>query len=119
MTRAALSICVTVKNRSRLVVDGRELRLFPNCVSSIASSVPPRACELVVADWGSDDWPYGEWLEQAAAPVPVQLIQMRGGFSRGRGLNCAAGAARGDALLFIDADCLISSDLIDTGFRYI
>ncbi len=34
-----LSICVTVKNRSRVMVDGRELKLFPNCVESIVSSV--------------------------------------------------------------------------------
>src|SRR5690606_11235741 len=61
-----LSICTTIKNRSRLRVDGHELRLFPNCVASIIESIPKDLhCELVVTDWESDDWPLEEWLESA------------------------------------------------------
>ncbi len=65
-----LSICMTVKNRSRVPVDGRELMLMPNCVQSIVDSVGSGfECEIVVSDWGSDDWPLQEWLVEAAAPV--------------------------------------------------
>lgn len=114
-----LSICVTIKNRSRVTVDGRELFLFPNCVDSIVKSVRQGfECELIVADWGSEDWPYHEWLERAAYPVPVRIVQVGGTFSRGRGLNRAAAAATGDTFLFLDADCLVSSEMIDAGLQY-
>ncbi len=58
-----LSFCVTVKNRSRVDVDGRRLELFPACVASIVAACVDRVdAELVVADWRSDDWPLAEWL---------------------------------------------------------
>src|SRR5215510_8347818 len=100
-----LSICTTIKNRSRVTVEGRELLLFPRCVESIRASVGRELpCELVVADWGSDDWPLDEWLPGAASPIPVRIIQLDGTFSRGRGLNAAARAARGDLYFFADSD---------------
>jgi glycosyltransferase involved in cell wall biosynthesis len=97
-----------VKNRSRLVVaDGLELQLFPNCVRSIVActaAIPD--VELVVSDWGSDDWPLDDWLPAAAGAMPVTVVPVEGNFSRGRGLNVAAHAARHDRLLFLDADVL-------------
>ena len=62
-----LSICTTVKNRSRVHVEGRELLLFPNCVETIvrARGGVADGLELVVTDWESDDWPLAEWLEDA------------------------------------------------------
>jgi glycosyltransferase involved in cell wall biosynthesis len=114
--RPMLSICVTVKNRSRIMVDGRELKLFPNCVKSIVSSVPrDLICELVVADWQSDDWPLCEWLRDSVAPLPVTVVTLSGQFSRGRGRNAAAEAAQGEWLFFLDADCLISQRVLQLG----
>jgi hypothetical protein len=75
--------------------------------------------ELVVTDWHSDDWPLHEWLEVAARPVPIQLLSLDGSFSRGRGLNVAARAARGEFLLFVDADITISKQLIEIGIKYL
>jgi hypothetical protein len=114
-----LSICVTIKNRSRVKVGDRELLLFPRCVESIAQSAARYLdCELVVADWQSDDWPLSLWLEKAAAPVSVRVITIPDvGFSRGKGLNRAAAAARGDALLFLDADCLLCESVITRGLE--
>jgi len=112
-----LSICVTIKNRSRLEVEGRELRLFPKCVASIREAVDGVPSELVVADWGSDDWPLGEWLADAASPVPVRIIQLEGTFSRGKGLNRAARAAAGEVLFFADADALLSSGVVHAGIE--
>jgi glycosyltransferase involved in cell wall biosynthesis len=115
-----LSICVTVKNRSRVDVDGHELRLFPNCVRSIVESVPrDLSCELVVADWASDDWPLEKWLYDAAFPIPVRLVPLEGYFSRGRGLNEAANSATGDVLFFTDADNLYSEAVFTSGLRHI
>src|SRR4051794_22976017 len=104
-----LSICVTVKNRSRVRVADHELRLFPDCIESIARATSRQTpVELVVADWESDDWPLNEWLPQAIADTPTRLISMTGTFSRGRGLNAAARASDGALLFFLDADMLVS-----------
>jgi hypothetical protein len=114
-----LSICTTIKNRSRLQVDGHELLLFPKCVESIRTSVDQELpCELVVADWHSDDWPLDRWLPEAASPIPVKIIQLEGTFSRGRGLNAAARAATWDVVFFADSDVLLSSQLIRSGVEH-
>lgn len=111
-----LSICVALKNRSRVVVEGHELRLFPNCVDSIRRSVGDDiSAELVVADWNSDDWPLDQWLPQAVGSLDLRIVPMEGSFSRGRGLNAAARAARGDILFFTDADCLMCPALFHAG----
>ena len=111
-----LSICITVKNRSRVAVDGRDLTLLPNCIRSIASSVGCNpACEIVVSDWGSDDWPLDDWLMETAAPLPAKITPLEGTFSRGRGLNAAARSARGSTLFFLDADMLVSARALRAG----
>jgi len=115
-----ISVCVTIKNRSRVAVDGRELTLFPNCVQSLVQSLAklePVTAELVVTDWNSTDWPLREWLEEAAAPWPVHIISQEGEFNRGRGRNAAAQAARGKELLFLDADCTLCPRLIQDGLN--
>jgi glycosyl transferase family 2 len=114
-----LSICTTIKNRSRLLVEGRELLLFPKCVESLRAAVgEDLACELVVADWHSDDWPLAEWLPRAAGPVPVRILQLDGTFSRGRGLNAAASAARSDLFFFADTDVLLCDQVIRSGIEH-
>ena len=114
-----LSICTTIKNRSRLTVDGRELCLFPRCVESIRASVgQDLPCELVVADWHSDDWPLDRWLPEAASPIPVRIIQLDGIFSRGRGLNAAARAATWDLFFFADTDALLCRKVIRSGVEH-
>jgi hypothetical protein len=101
------------------VGDG-ELRLFPNCVHSIAEAAKhDLSSELVVTDWRSDDWPLKEWLEDAARPIPVQLLSLEGAFSRGRGLNTAAHAARGEFLAFVDADMVVPKQLIEVGTSHL
>ena len=113
-----LSICTTVKNRSRLQIGERKLELFPNCVCSLVQSVGEDIpCELVVADWNSDDWPLEQWLEEAARPIPTRIVKLDGNFSRGRGLNVAAKAARGDSVFFMDTDVLLCRELIRRGLQ--
>lgn len=76
-------------------------------------------CEIVVADWRSDDWPLEEWIHAAAFPVPVRLVEIDGKFSRGEGLNAAAAAAHGSELLFLDADCLIARTFLYDGLKHV
>lgn len=113
-----LSICITVKNRSRVEVGSETLYLFPNCIRSITESISPDVpCEIVVTDWGSNDWPLEDWLRAYANPIPVQIIHLEGSFSRGKGLNEAARVAKGNYLFFADADLLLSPELIDKGIQ--
>lgn len=115
-----ISICVTVKNRSRVTAGQSELRLFPKCVQSIVEATQHvQDVELLVTDWESTDWPLSEWLPQAAAPLPARVITLKGTFSRGRGLNEAARYAAGHDLLFTDADMLLCETLIVSGRRYL
>jgi glycosyltransferase involved in cell wall biosynthesis len=114
------SICITVKNRSRIQYAEHELLLLPNCVKSIRDAVGDGlACELVVVDWESDDWPLNEWLETAAAPIPVNIVAGEGTFSRGAGRNLAAKSAKGDILFFLDADSLINESVIHDGIKHV
>ena len=115
-----ISICITIKNRSRIQVGERELLLFPNCVRSIVEARPVGLeTELVVSDFDSDDWPLHEWLPDAVEDLPLTMVRAEGKFSRGRGLNVAARAARGDALLFLDADILLAKAVLVRGSEHV
>ena len=111
-----ISVCVSLKNRSRVVHEGRDLALFPNCVRSLADAAAviqqSGAVELVVADFASDDWPLSEWLGQAAGSLQIHVVPVEGPFSRGRGLNVAVTHARCNRLLLCDADIMIEPEAL-------
>ena len=90
-----LSVCITVRNRSLVKVGRSTLRLLPNCIDSLRAALLERSdVELVISDWESDDWPLRDRVPDAANPIPSTLVTVTGPFSRGRGLNVAADAAR-------------------------
>jgi len=112
-----MSICVALKERSRQIYQEHVLELFPNCVDSIVNATSPNEeIELVVADFCSTDWPIGQWLAERAKHLSVQTIILKEPFSRGRGRNCAASHARHDILLFLDADVLVTRELIHQSY---
>jgi len=114
-----LSICTTLKNRSRLPTEHGVLTLFPDFVASLRAVLRPEDdAELVVSDWGSTDWPLEEWLDEASGDLAVRVVnvQGQGRFSRGAGLNGAALEAHGDVLLFLDVDMRIPQVLLDRGY---
>ena len=113
-----LSICITVKNRSRVESENGTLLLFPNCIDSIVRSIPPDiSTEIVITDWESDDWPIKKWITERVTDLPVHLITLEGkGFSRGKGLNIAADQAEGKVLFFMDADMIVSPDVIRAAY---
>ena len=105
MIEDKLSICITVKNRSK------EYNLFPNCIDSIKRSLRLiDNVELIITDWESTDMPIRDWL---SIDVPIHLITIHkkdGLFSVGKGRNIAAEHATGDILLFLDADMQVTLD---------
>ena len=107
-----LSICITVKNRSKVETELGILSLFPNCLKSIQESIEPQSdIELIISDWESTDWPLTEWIGNIITEAPVEIIKVKtkdNSFSAGKGRNIAASKANGDMLLFLDADMLVT-----------
>ena len=112
-----LSVCISLKERSRVQHGEKELEPFPNCVRSLrAAAETAGPLELVVADFHSKDWPMGDWLaRQSTDKFQIQCIPETGSFSRGRGLNTAARHATSDNLFLCDADILVSEAAIERG----
>lgn len=106
-----LSVCISLKNRSRIIHDGKELMLFPNCIKSLASAAQSISnygkIEVVIADFLSDDWPLESWIHDASGVMDIQIVKVEGDFSKGLGLNLAARKARSETLLLCDADMLV------------
>ncbi|WP_146393485.1 glycosyltransferase [Allorhodopirellula solitaria] len=133
----ALSVCVSLKNRSRIAHQDHLLELFPKCVETIiaasrefmetwaepspqGSHFSHRATvELVIADFNSDDWPLSQWIANTADGLTLKYFNLTEGFSRGRGLNMAAMHASSDRLLFLDADMLVTAQLMRDGIEAI
>lgn len=107
-----ISLIITVKRRSRVDLPDRTLYLFPNCVKSI----PEIDGELVVTDFGSDDWPLEEWIHDLCK-IPVTIVKGEGAFNRGKGLNLGVQHAKGDVLAFGDTDMLWGPHFFSTGLK--
>lgn len=110
-----LSVCIALKNRSRVAHDSQTLELFPNVVRSLitaAEEIGP--IELVVADFESDDWPLEQWLD-SEGNLFVTVLRVEDSFSRGRGLNKAAEQATSSRLFLTDADVTIGSGALQRG----
>jgi glycosyltransferase involved in cell wall biosynthesis len=107
-----LSICITVKNRSRVDWDGltEPSLLLPNCIASIGEHFSVRdKVEIVISDWMSDDWPLREWMPKVCKN-PYKIIDIdKKGFSKGYGVNVAVEHAMGDTVFLMDADMLLKS----------
>lgn len=109
-----ISVCVAIKNRSRVSAGDDFLELFPQCVRTLAKAAEQFAeqgdIELVVVDFHSDDWPLEDWLKKEAGPLKTRLITLEGRFSRGKGLNVAVQVATSDRIFICDADMLIQPE---------
>ena len=119
----AISVCLSVKKRSRVECEGRTLELFPRCVDSIvkaAEQLNPSKLfikELVVVDWDSSDWPLQEWLWAAAGLIEICYVTTSEPFHRSTGRNLAASEASGACLFFLDSDMLITPGTLNRGFE--
>ncbi|MEM9702778.1 MAG: glycosyltransferase family A protein [Planctomycetota bacterium] len=118
-SKPALSVCVSLKNRSRVTSEHGERALFPNCVSSLAAAAERLRIEdgigpieLIVADFNSDDHPPAAWLPEAATGLLWTLLRVDGPFCRGRGLNRAITRTAADLVFILEADLLIDRSVL-------
>ncbi len=94
------SVCICTRNRPR------ELE---RALASIAAS-SHAADQIVVSDDGD-----GEEAATVVAAAQLPVTYVRGpGTSLGANRNCAAAAAQGDFLLFLDDDALLGEDYLAT-----
>jgi len=115
-----LSICTTIKNRSKIHTDKGFIYPFPNCIESIASSLSLNSeVELVITDWESTDWPLENWIESMLPSIDIHLIDVQcdRGFSAGKGRNIAASQCNGEYIFFMDADMIITREVIQYGLQ--
>jgi glycosyltransferase involved in cell wall biosynthesis len=110
-----VSICITVKNRSKVL--GRTILL--NTVRSIINNITDKDnIELIITDWNSTDWPLKEWIYDEVKHVQFKLITIdKQGFNRGIGLNTAAEHATGNVLFFSESDVMIDRPTIDLALK--
>ena len=84
---------------------------FQKCLASLEAAEPPPEEIVVVADGDTD----GFWSVTEESPTQVLRIPVSGGPARAR--NLGAHSAKGEILLFIDADVTIPRDAIDRILR--
>lgn len=81
------------------------------CLAAIRGSTLARH-ELIVVDDASADGTRG-----IAAGIPCRIIALAGNGGPARARNAGAGAARADALFFVDADFMLSPAALENAFR--
>lgn len=114
-----LSVCITVKNRSKVPFNNRDLLLLPKTIKSISAAKISEDLEIVVSDFKSDDWPLEDWIEECSGSVSTTIIPVDSDFSLGKGRNVAASNAKGDILLFLDADVMVDSTSLKKGIKLV
>ena len=107
-----LSVIVATRNRAHAIIP---------CLDSIAAALAqaaPIEAEIIVVDNGSTD-NTGEvlraWTNTNSVAI-TSLIEPRAG--KGRALNRALAAARGDLLAFTDDDCRLYPDYVEDLLRH-
>jgi len=114
-----LSICIPIYNRSKVDVGlDQPLELFPSCLKSIVKSVDNLEHEVFIYDYNSVDLPLSNWVN-GVTPNAKIVYSEDSTFSRGRALNFCAKNAKYNNLLLLDADMIVSSDLIECGVRHL
>nr|WP_255654984.1 methyltransferase domain-containing protein [Cohnella sp. REN36] len=86
-----------------------QLALTRRCVESIRKHTPEGAYELIVVDNASPDGT-AEW---ARGQADIVLLEQKGNVGFPRGCNLGAAAARGDRLLFLNNDTVVTPRWLD------
>ena len=96
-----------------ILESGKILHLFPDCIDSILNSIEGnKDIEIIISDWNSTDWPLDEWIHNKLQGMNYKIIPISGEFHRGTGRNIAANNAAGEILFFLDADMILTKDIL-------
>jgi len=113
-----VSICISVKNRSRMETARGRLQLLPKAIKEINNWKCKYPVEVILADFQSDDWPLEEWIGKVTSNIDCKIVQLGNQpFSRGLGLNKAFEASTGNLIFFSDADILVPANIINFAMR--
>ncbi len=108
MNSTLVTIVIPVKNQSV------ELK---NCLASIAQQDGLKNIEIIVVDDGSREPVYQQYIHESF-PFPIRFLSQESkGVSEAR--NKGISQARGEYLLFIDADCEIAKESLSAFLSYI
>ena len=115
-----LSICITNKNRSIVEYSDKKLYLLINCLNNINKlTLTNLKIQIVISDWNSDDLDIENWIKENINNPIIEyvVVKIDGFFNRGKGLNIAFKNSKYDNILFLDADMLISNNMIIEGLK--
>jgi len=114
-----ISVCIPCMNRSRMEWQGKLLYPLPVTVAVTARALSELGlkAEIIVADYGSTDWPPEEWIRAFADPIPAKVIPGVVGYTTGGGKNLAAWNAAAPILFFSEAEMLPTAYLIERGLE--
>jgi len=108
-----LSICVTIKNRSRMASEYGVLNIFEKTLVSYREIAKSYNIEIIITDWDSTDHPLLKWIPSQFGDLPIKIINInRRYFSRGVGIIVAATYARSKNLLLTDADVVVGTKIV-------
>ena len=114
-----LSICITIKNRSRNYHDGVLYECFPDYLSNLKSILKNKEnVELSVVDFDSQDLPLLNWLYGFNdSKLTIIYENLSDDFSRGKGLNSAFVNSTYDFVFFSDVDLVLTREFLLRGIQ--
>lgn len=115
-----MTICVSLKNRSRFSIGGGAvLQLFVDCIFSIeqAAESLDQTFFLSIADFESDDIQYTIEALSQCNRLQWNITTIRESYSSGLGLNTAVEKAPTKLIFLLDADMLVSDQLFRRAFE--
>ena len=96
-----------------------EARRVPACVRAILAQVIGARFELLIIDDGSTDQTSEAAAEAAHGDSRVRVLRLAENRGRGGARSAGVGAARGDFIGFVDADCEVPPDWLAVCLREI
>jgi glycosyltransferase involved in cell wall biosynthesis len=116
-----ISICVALKNRTVFEHKGKTYYPFKNFVKSLTRINRHRFnLELVVADFNSTDIVLESWIYDEIKHVELKIIKVNSEyFSRGKGLNIAVDNSKYGILFLVDADMILSDQVLQRGMIHL
>lgn len=119
-----LSICTTIKNRCIIETEYGKKHIFKNFLESLENLKDyfiynNIKCELIVADFYSDDIQnFEEYISFYLKNIRFKIIKIQENFSRGKGLNIAIKNSSYENLLILDADMKFNENLFNNVLKH-